>query len=301
MNSGTTFVGVIWRLMIFGAGMGLLFPVLSLAAQNALPQKMLGTVSGSTQFFENLGGLVGITIFGTLLNSRITSELNDRLPADLAAQANPQQLIDPGQQEAAIASLGAETFATVSEAVRESLSAAVTGNFWVSVVVAIMIIVALAGLKELRLRTADEASFDDIPPDDAPPAAPEAPLSAPPTPAPPAPIPALAAAALPAAALPAATAVGTPDPPLLQRLYDLRFPPLSPLNTHGKSGAFAAVLLGSVFGLLVALGNRPDEPKRRRRIPSGTVRSARRGLADWLDPSDPPAPRTRWTRWRAGP
>ena len=102
VSTETTFAGVIWRLVIFGAGMGLLFAVLTLAVQNALPQSMLGTVSESTQFFESIGGLVGITVFGTLLNGRVSSQLSEQLPADLAAVADPQQLIDPGQRSAII-------------------------------------------------------------------------------------------------------------------------------------------------------------------------------------------------------
>ncbi|HJN93778.1 MAG TPA: MDR family MFS transporter [Dehalococcoidia bacterium] len=300
MDTGTTFGGVIWRLIIFGGGMGLLFPVLSLAAQNALPQKMLGTVSGSTQFFESLGGLVGITIFGTLLNSRITSELNDRLPADLAAQANPQQLIDPGQQEAAVASLGSETFAVVSEAVRESLSAAVTGNFWVSVVVAGLIIVALAGLKELRLRTADEASLDEEALDV--PARADAirdtggAASAPATSAP-APAMGTPAIAMSNATHQAPAHALTADPPsILQRAYDLRLPPLGRLSAPGRSGALAAIAIGSVLGLVVAFGNRPDEPQRRSGRDRGTLHAARRGLADWLDPPAPPSAQRGWPR-----
>ncbi len=281
MSVETSFVGVIWRLVIFGAGMGLLFPVLTLAAQNALPQSMLGTVSGSTQFFENVGGLVGITVFGALLNNRIASRLSEDLPADLAAVADPQQLIDPGQRAAIIEEIGSDSFLVVAEAMRDALASAITANFYVSIAVGVIIFAALLALKELRLRTADDvegASHEfasDKPETAASDTLPEALSAATPS-----------SAAMPE---PAHSLIGEEgmnglgaNRSLRRQILDLRLPPLSP-RLIGRSSVVGALLLGAAMGVAVAAGNRDDSP--RKRPPStGIFASVRRLMADRIDP-----------------
>lgn len=281
MSTETTFVGVIWRLIIFGAGMGLLFPVLTLAVQNALPQSMLGTVSGSTQFFENVGGLVGITVFGTLLNSRIASRLSEDLPADLAAVADPEQLIDPGQRSAIIDEIGADSFLVVAEAMRDALASAITANFYVSIAVGVIIFAALLAMKELRLRTAEDVesgpheSAPDQPATPSSDALPEAPSPAPPSPDP---------TLVPAHALvaggsgPALRA----DRTVRRQILGPRLPPL-PQRLIGRTSVVGALLLGAAMGLAVAAGSRDDgSPKRS--APTGILAPLRRRLADRIDP-----------------
>ena len=81
LDTSSGAVDVIWRLVLFGSGLGLLYPSLMTAAQNALPQSMLGTISGATQFFQEIGGIVGVTLVGALVTGRLTSELAARLPS----------------------------------------------------------------------------------------------------------------------------------------------------------------------------------------------------------------------------
>ncbi len=278
MSTETSFVGVIWRLVIFGSGMGLLFPVLTLAVQNALPQSMLGTVSGSTQFFENIGGLVGITVFGTLLSSRISSRLDEDLPADLAAIADPQQLIDPGQRGTVIDEIGPDAFSVVAETMRDALASAITENFYISIVVGVIIFGALLAMKELRLRTAEDvesspnvfASYENASLTSTMLA--KAPNTVPPV------------SLVSARSLMTRDSVFTPsaDRSVPRLIFDLRLPPL-PHRSIGRASMVGALLLGVVAGLAVTGGSRHHRPPRLS-TSAKVLAPLRRRLADRIDP-----------------
>ena len=149
-------INVIWRLILFGAGLGLLYPSLMVAAQNALPQSMLGTISGATQFFEEIGAIVGVTLVGALVTGRLTSELAARLPADLAAAADPTQLLSEEEGRALLSEVGESGFEQILTALPEALAVAIASNFWISVAVGVVALLAVLTLKEQRLRTGEE-------------------------------------------------------------------------------------------------------------------------------------------------
>ena len=162
LGTHTSAVDVVWRLVLFGSGLGLLYPSLMVAAQNALPQSMLGTVSGATQFFEEIGAIIGVTLIGALVTGRLTSELAARLPADLAARADPTQLLSEEASGELFAELGEDGFNEVLAALPEALSIAITSNFWISVGVGAVALVAVLTLKERQLRTG-ELDLPEVP------------------------------------------------------------------------------------------------------------------------------------------
>ncbi len=155
-------IDVIWRLILFGAGLGLLYPSLMVAAQNALPQSMLGTISGATQFFEEIGAIIGVTLVGALVTGRLTSELAARLPADLAAVADPTQLLSEEESSTLLAEVGESGFEQILTALPEALSVAIASNFWISVAVGVVALLAVLTLREKRLRTGEE-DLPDVP------------------------------------------------------------------------------------------------------------------------------------------
>ncbi|HEV2634711.1 MAG TPA: MDR family MFS transporter [Actinocrinis sp.] len=59
-------------MFILGVGLGLVMPVLTLAVQNALPFKDIGTGTSANLFFRNMGSSFGTAIFGAILTNRLT-------------------------------------------------------------------------------------------------------------------------------------------------------------------------------------------------------------------------------------
>ncbi|MCY3567209.1 MAG: MFS transporter [Chloroflexi bacterium] len=159
-NSGS--LDIIWRLIVFGSGLGMLYPSLMTAAQNALPQRMLGTVSGATQFFEEIGAIVGVTLVGALVTGRLTSELAARLPSDLAAAADPTQLLSEEESSGLLAEVGEAGFEQILFALPEALAVAIASNFWISAAAGVLALVAVVTLREKALRTG-ELDLPEVP------------------------------------------------------------------------------------------------------------------------------------------
>lgn len=163
LTTDTSAVGVVWRLALFGCGLGLLYPALMVAAQNALPQSMLGTISGATQFFEEMGAIIGVTLVGALVTGRLAGELAARLPAELAARADPTQLLSEEAGAGLLAELGAEQASQIIAALPEALAVAIAGNFWISAGVGVVAVIAVATLREKRLRTGEHDLHEESP------------------------------------------------------------------------------------------------------------------------------------------
>ena len=161
LSTETSGIDVVWRLIFFGAGLGLLYPSLMVAAQNALPQSMLGTISGATQFFEEMGAIIGVTLVGALVTGRLAGELSARLPAELAARADPTQLLSEEASAGLLAEIGAESFGLIIAALPEALAAAITGNFWISAGVGLVALLAVVTLREKRLRTGEHDDAEE--------------------------------------------------------------------------------------------------------------------------------------------
>jgi EmrB/QacA subfamily drug resistance transporter len=74
---------------IAGIGLGVFFSVLTLAAQNALPRTSLGVGTGAVRFLGQLGGVLGVAIVGSVVNSTLASDIVKRLPAQTVQRLTP--------------------------------------------------------------------------------------------------------------------------------------------------------------------------------------------------------------------
>ncbi len=62
--------GVVAPLIPIGFGVGLTFPVFLLAVQNQVPEAEVGAAGGLVQFFQSLGGAIGLTVLSSYQQSR---------------------------------------------------------------------------------------------------------------------------------------------------------------------------------------------------------------------------------------
>jgi MFS family permease len=75
----------IW-MVILGAGMGSVMPVLTLAVQNAVERRHLGTATSTVTFFRSIGASLGAAIFGAILGNRLAHHLLATLPGNIGPQ-----------------------------------------------------------------------------------------------------------------------------------------------------------------------------------------------------------------------
>jgi EmrB/QacA subfamily drug resistance transporter len=78
-------------MVILGLGLGMVMQVLVLAAQNAVDYRQLGVATSGSTMFRQIGGSIGVSIFGAIFANRLAHELVSRLPhgAHLPKAANP--------------------------------------------------------------------------------------------------------------------------------------------------------------------------------------------------------------------
>jgi predicted MFS family arabinose efflux permease len=69
----------IWMLLL-GLGIGQIMPVLTLAVQNGVGRKDLGTATSSVTFFRSIGSSLGAAMFGAILLNRLAHHLQQALP-----------------------------------------------------------------------------------------------------------------------------------------------------------------------------------------------------------------------------
>jgi EmrB/QacA subfamily drug resistance transporter len=87
VGTSTLVAGV--YMLVLGLGLGLVIQVLVLAAQNAVDYKYLGVATSGSTLFRQIGGSIGVAIFGAIFANRLADNLAQRLPAGAHIPASP--------------------------------------------------------------------------------------------------------------------------------------------------------------------------------------------------------------------
>jgi EmrB/QacA subfamily drug resistance transporter len=95
LDTGSTLAIVSAYLVIVGIGMGVMFQVYVIAAQNAVPVSQIGVTTGQLNFFRSMGGSFAVAGLGALLTSRLGTELVDQL-GRLGNRIDPNQVVQSG-------------------------------------------------------------------------------------------------------------------------------------------------------------------------------------------------------------
>ncbi len=106
MGTMTTLAEVTLNMVVIGAGMGMLQPVMSLAVQNAILRERLGVGTGAVSYLRSTGATIGTAVLGTVVANVAASELPSQLPAAasklpssvLALATNQQVLVNSDAQ-----------------------------------------------------------------------------------------------------------------------------------------------------------------------------------------------------------
>jgi EmrB/QacA subfamily drug resistance transporter len=67
-------------MLIVGVGIGLVMQTLTLAAQNAVEYDLLGVATSGSMLFRQVGGSIGVALFGAIFSNRLAANLADKLP-----------------------------------------------------------------------------------------------------------------------------------------------------------------------------------------------------------------------------
>jgi NADH:ubiquinone reductase (H+-translocating) len=75
-------------LLVLGVGLALRVQVLVLAAQNAVDYRLLGVATSASSLARQVGGSIGVSVFGAIFTNRLAHELAQRLPPGAHAPAH---------------------------------------------------------------------------------------------------------------------------------------------------------------------------------------------------------------------
>jgi len=92
LGVGTPTATAALYMLVLGLGIGLVMQVLVLATQNAVEHRLLGVATSGTSLIRQVGGSIGVAVFGAIFASQLRSELSRRLPhgARVPTAANPE-------------------------------------------------------------------------------------------------------------------------------------------------------------------------------------------------------------------
>lgn len=91
-------------MLVLGLGMGLIMQVLVLAVQNAVDFSHLGVATSGTTLFRQIGGSIGVSLYGTVFASQLLANLATLISPDvqLPATADPAMIaaLPPAMRDA---------------------------------------------------------------------------------------------------------------------------------------------------------------------------------------------------------
>lgn len=98
MDGSTTQFELVCNAVICGLGFGALSPTYEVLVQNAAPRALMGVATGSTRFFNTIGGAIGLALFGATLLKLYHQHFDILIPVGTPAALtrtfdNPLQLV----------------------------------------------------------------------------------------------------------------------------------------------------------------------------------------------------------------
>ncbi|MBO0827441.1 MAG: MFS transporter [Streptosporangiales bacterium] len=144
LNENSAHLTTTLYMVVLGLGMGLLMQITRLLPQNSVEPADMGVASSTPQFFQTIGGSIGVSLFGAIFSSRLQDSLG--------SAAGSGSGLDPAK------------IAGLPEAVRAAITHGVTyathGVFlWAAAVGALAFLLAW-GVKHVPLRGSQPATVE---------------------------------------------------------------------------------------------------------------------------------------------
>jgi EmrB/QacA subfamily drug resistance transporter len=154
-NIRTSYLFIAVSMILIGAGLGFSSSAYILSVQNAVPWKLRGVATASTQFVRTIGGTVGVALMGTILNAQMA----ERFVPIFAHFANIASRL-PRSIAPANVLLTPEVRNTLPEALVVQLQVALAQSlFWVYALMLVLAFIALIAMFWLPGGRADQYTY----------------------------------------------------------------------------------------------------------------------------------------------
>jgi MFS family permease len=131
------------RYAVLGIGMGFLMQITSVIVQNSVHPRDIGVASSSRTFFQQIGGSIGVALFGAIFARRLTESMTKSLPGVHLNAAGGQ--LDPVTVNHLPAPVKHDVFFAIAHAI--------DGVFVWAVPAAILVFILAWFIKEVPLRS----------------------------------------------------------------------------------------------------------------------------------------------------
>ncbi len=178
MSATTSDGEVVRNMLITGLGIGVMMSLFTIVVQNAFPYRHLGEVTATLTFFRSIGSTLGVAVMGTIMINGFHNALQSNMPAilkrvvpagRLSQLENPRLLLAPDAVAkiqhgfAALGPQGLTIFRQLIEAIRLSLSTAITNVFFLGFIIMLLGLVSVLFLREIPLRKSNAAPVVEAP------------------------------------------------------------------------------------------------------------------------------------------
>lgn len=147
-------------IVTMGIGIGVAMPLYNLAVQNTLSYRVLGIATASLQFFRQLGGALGVALFGSLLAAGFAAELTKQFPTGFdELREAPQILLSRETLEPFQQSLEADapgTAVVVIGTARDALAGTITDLFQIAALMMAAALLVTLFLPPIRQQRREE-------------------------------------------------------------------------------------------------------------------------------------------------
>jgi EmrB/QacA subfamily drug resistance transporter len=142
------------NMLMMGTGLGITFPLYTVAVQNAFRRREMGVVSSAGELFRGVGGTIGSTVFGLVMANRFAAEMDAsllRMDPDHVASVPPgliTQMVKNPQQLGRASAIPPQFL----DLIQASMSTAITGLFVIGLGLMVVALVVNFWLPEAPLR-----------------------------------------------------------------------------------------------------------------------------------------------------
>jgi MFS family permease len=145
LGSGTGMLEAGAYMVVLGAGIGMVMPMIVLAVQNTVEYKDMGTATASTNFFRSMGASFGVALAGAIVSNRLDYWLPRLVDKQALGDLDPQVLTASPER---LHQLPAPVMHGVADAFANSVD---TAFLWAAPVVVLAFLVSFL-LRESPLR-----------------------------------------------------------------------------------------------------------------------------------------------------
>ena len=169
MDVSTDNTTLVRNMVIVGLGIGVMMSLFTIVVQNAFPVRQLGEVTATLTFFRSMGSTIGLAALGSVLTNGFTDNLKNNIPAALKPYFDPSKISigQSGSGSSSSAALqqkfahfgpqGVILYHQLENAIKTSLSSAITEVFLIGAVMMAVAFVATLFLREIPLRKSNKS------------------------------------------------------------------------------------------------------------------------------------------------